>query len=329
MRLADAHADALMWNRDLTVRSEEGHVDFPRLIETGFALQCFPVVTRGFPFIGGFPVFGAVRGWPLAALKSEWTRACFQLDRMDALCAREPRVRKVQHLGDLDAALATHQLAAVLGVEGAHAIEGRVERVSELRSRGVQFMGLTHLSNNPLGGSSFPLMGNRPLSSLGQAVLDAMAEVRMAVDVAHASERTLEDVLAHPTAQPFCSHTGVRAEGGGWRNLSDSALRRIADRGGVVGIIFGTVYLGGDRVSDLVRHIEHALRTIGEDAVALGSDFDGMVPLPKGMRDTRDVGQIAHALQARGHPARVVEKVMGENLIRFFGRLLSSRREAR
>ena len=60
--IADGHADSLMWNRDLLERSQEGHVDFPRLREAGVKLQCFTLVTRGLPFIGGFLVFRACRG---------------------------------------------------------------------------------------------------------------------------------------------------------------------------------------------------------------------------------------------------------------------------
>ena len=62
--LADAHADSLMWNRDLNQLSNKGHVDFPRLVKAGVRLQCFTVVTQGFPFVGGFPLFAAVQWHP-------------------------------------------------------------------------------------------------------------------------------------------------------------------------------------------------------------------------------------------------------------------------
>ena len=79
---------------------------------------------------------------------------------------------------------AEERLSAVLGVEGGHAIEGRVDRLAELHQRGVRFMGLTHLSNNELGGSSSPLQGNRGLTPLGQEVLEAMVAAGMTVDTA-------------------------------------------------------------------------------------------------------------------------------------------------
>lgn len=317
--VADSHADSLMWNRDLTRASSDGEVDFPRLREAGVKLQCFTLVTRGFPVIGGFPVFAAWRGWPRHARQGEWARALWQIDQLEKYCAASEGTAALATTSDaLEENLRAGRLSAILGVEGAHALEGRVSRVAELFDRGVRFMSLTHLSNNELGGSSFPLMGNRPLTPLGREVLDEMARLGMSVDVAHASKATLAEILAHPSARPMCSHTGVSAQGGGWRNLDDQSLRTIADRGGVVGIIFATVYLGGKSPDDVARHIAHALDVMGEDAVALGSDYDGMVPLPRGMRDVRDLHVVTRALLARGLPERVVEKVLGENWHRYF-----------
>jgi membrane dipeptidase len=319
MFIADGHADSLMWNRDLTQRSDEGHVDFPRLKEAGVRIQCFTVVTRGLPFVNLMSAFAVYRRWPAEARRGEWARASWQIDRLHELCGRSKDEACVTvSAAALEQNIAAGRLSAVLGIEGAHAIEGKVERVKELHARGVRFMGLTHLHNNELGGSSFPLMGNRPLTPLGREVLDEMASLGMSLDVAHASERTLAELLAHRTARPFCSHTGVRSAGGGWRNLPDPALRTIADKGGVVGIIFATVYLGGSQLSDVARHIEHAINVMGEDGVALGSDFDGMIPLPQGMTDVRDVPRLAHTLAARGHPEARIEKVLFGNFRRFF-----------
>jgi membrane dipeptidase len=182
-------------------------------------------------------------------------------------------------------------------------------------------MSLTHLANNALGGSSSPFMGDRPLTALGREVLGEMARAGMAVDLAHASRRTLRDVLADRRARPFCSHTGVAGATPSWRNLEDRELREIADRGGVVGIIFATLYLGGREISDVVRHVEHALDVAGEDAVAFGSDFDGLVPMPRGLRDVTGVPRLVDAL-ARRRPASVVEKVAWGNWRRFFGETL-------
>jgi membrane dipeptidase len=320
--IADGHADSLMWNRDLTVRQPRGQVDFPRLREANVRIQCFTTVTRGYPVVDGMAAFALVRGWPRGARIDPWTRCLFQLERMRELCARSGgAVRIAATSAALEENLAGGAISAVLGVEGAQALQGRPDRVAELRARGVGFMSLTHLANNDLGGSSSPLMGDRPLTPLGHEVLGEMARARMPVDLAHASHRTIRGVTERRDVRPFCSHTGVAGAKRSWRNLDDGELRAIADRGGVVGIIFATIYLGGRTLDDVVRHVDHALDVAGEDAVGFGSDFDGMVPLPKGLRDVTDVPKLVAAL-ARRHPAAVVEKVAWTNWRRFFGETL-------
>ncbi len=320
--IADAHADSLMWNRDLTVRQRRGQVDFPRLREAGVRLQCFTLVTRGRAFLDGFGAFAAVRRWPRRSREGFWARCLFQLDRMHAMCARAPGVVAVAgSAAALEAHRAHGTTSAVLGVEGAQVLEGQVERVAELHRRGVRFMSLTHLARNELAGCSSPLMGDAPLTPYGREVLAAMGAAGMSVDLAHASHRTLREVLESRAARPLCSHTGVSGVTPSWRNLDDGELRAIAERGGVIGIIFATRYLGGREIDAVVRHLEHALDVAGEDAVGLGSDFDGMVRMPRGLRDVTDVPALLEAL-ARRRPARVVEKVAGANWQRFFAETL-------
>ncbi|HVP62572.1 MAG TPA: membrane dipeptidase [Myxococcaceae bacterium] len=319
--VADAHADALLWNRDLRVRQRRGHVDFVRLAEAGVRLQIFTVVSRGFPFIGGFPALALALGWPLEAIRSPWRRTLFQIERLTRTCASGAAVLATTP-GLLVAAERAGKLACVLGVEGGHAIEGQVARVQELARRGVAFMGLTHLVPNELGGSSFPLRGRLGLTELGGQVLAAMGEEGLAVDVAHASPRLLTALLEQEQVRVFCSHTGVASLGPRWRNLDDAALRRIADRGGVIGIIFGTPYLGGARLEAVADHLEHAVQIAGEEAVCLGSDFDGLVPLPAGMRDVTDLWKLTAVLLGRGHSRTRIERILGLNLRRFLGEVL-------
>jgi membrane dipeptidase len=78
----------------------------------------------------------------------------------------------------------------------------------------------------------------------------------------------------------------------------------------------------GETFDDLARHLEHAVNVMGEEGVGLGSDFDGMIALPKGMRDVRDLPKLTEVLLKRGHPIRRIEKVLGGNFRRFFGEVL-------
>ena len=116
-----------------------------------------------------------------------------------------------------------------------------------------------------------------------------------------------------------------------WRNLTDETIKAVADRGGVVGVIFAPQFIGGKTLAHVAKHIEHAVNVMGEDGVALGSDFDGMIPLPQGMRDVRDLPKLTQVLVDRGLPVRVVEKVLGEQLPPLLRRAaaLTSARHAR
>jgi membrane dipeptidase len=320
--LADAHADSLMWNRDLTLASSKGHVDFPRLLEAGARLQCFTVVTRGLPVIDGFALFARSRGWPAHARASEWTRCTWQLDRLAHFCRQSSGAASIAGTrAQLIANQAAGRLSAVVGVEGAHALEGKVERVQALFERGVRFLSLTHLANNELGGTSSRFHGNRPVTPLGREVLEAMASAGMSLDLSHASPAMLPELLAY-RGGVFISHTGVSGVKPLWRNVGDEVLKAVADRGGVVGILFAPGYLGGRSLTQLVRHLRHALQVMGEDGVALGSDFDGLVRLSDGLHDARDLPKVAQALLEAKVSEAVVDKVCFQNLHRFFARTL-------
>lgn len=282
-------------------------------------LQCFTVVTSGFPVVDGFSAFARWRRWPAEARRSPWTRCRFQLEQLAAACAASQggAVLTTDAAG-LEANLEAGRLSAILGVEGAQVLEGRPERIAELHRGGVRFMSLTHLRGNALGGSSSPGLRRAGLTGLGREVVAEMMRFGMAVDVAHASPRLLEALLENPDLRLMCSHTGVSAVTPNFRNLPDHALRELARRRGVVGIILAPIYLGGRGLDAFARHVEHALSVMGEEGVGLGSDFDGMVALPRGMRDVRDLPRVTSILRERGLPAQALAGVMGENWIRYF-----------
>ncbi len=321
--VADGHADSLMWDRDLTVASDKGHVDFPRLQAAGAKLQCFTLVTRGIPVIDGFGLFAWWNNWPKEARRDEWSRAMWQIEKLERFCGAIPdRAAIATGRGDLERNLASNRLSALIGVEGAHVVGNDPGRVRELWERGVRFMSLTHLDNSEIGGSSFPLRGNRGLTTLGKEVLSEMAKVGMAVDLAHASARCLDDIFSGPDVPVFCSHTGIAAVTPSWRNMSDEVLREVKRRRGVVGVIFATSFIGGSRLSNLLDHLVHAVEVIGPEHVGLGSDYDGMIRLPREMRDVRDVRAITAGLLERGLPPESVELVLGGSYKRFFERAL-------
>jgi membrane dipeptidase len=176
-------------------------------------------------------------------------------------------------------------------------------------------MGLTHFFDNELGASAHGV-SKGGITSFGREAVRRMEQLGIAVDVAHASPRLIDDVLAMATKPVVVSHTGVAAVCAGPRNLTDDQLRRIAATDGVIGIGYwdaATCVLG---VREIVRSIVHAARVAGVSHVALGSDFDGAVTVPF---DTRGVVQITQGLLDAGMSESDVRAIMGGNVVRVLG----------
>jgi microsomal dipeptidase-like Zn-dependent dipeptidase len=140
-----------------------------------------------------------------------------------------------------------------------------------------------------------------------------MEEKRMIVDLAHASPKTIEEVLAMARRPVVVSHTGVRGTCDNTRNLSDDQLKAIARTGGVIGIGYWDTAVCGPDASAIARAIRYTANLVGVEHVALGSDYDGAIPAPF---DTTGVVQITDALIAEGFSESDIEKIMGGNVFR-------------
>jgi membrane dipeptidase len=331
--VADLHADSLLWNRDLLARASRGHVDIPRLAEGGVALQNFTVVTK-VPYGSNYesnsgssdeitPLAVAER-WPLASWRSLKERALFQARKLDDAAARSGgRFVVIRTQGDLAAFLERRKndarlVAGLLGIEGAHALDGDVNNVDTLFDAGFRTMAPTHFFDNEWGGSAHGL-NKTGLTDKGREMIRRMEARGMLVDVAHAAPRTIDDVLAVATRPVIDTHTGVRGTCDNLRNLSDEELRGIAATGGLVGIGYWDTATCGTDARAVARSIRYAANVAGVRAVALGSDFDGAVTEPF---DTTGVVEITDALLAEGFGEDEIRMIMGGNVIRLLAETL-------
>ncbi|MGO8998278.1 MAG: dipeptidase, partial [Polyangiaceae bacterium] len=308
-------ADTLMWSRwmgyDLLVRHEPplpmaalgGHVDLPRMIDGGMGAQFFGLVS--------LPIREKTRG--LAQATHE------QIDVLDATIARSPdAIRLVRTAADIEAARAAGAIGALLGIEGAHALEGNIANVDVFARRGVRYLGLLHFSANEVG---FPAhgRGERPtegLTPFGREVVERCEANGVIVDLAHINKRGFLDVCAMATKPPIVSHTGVLGAFEHWRNIDDEQLRTIADKGGCVGVIFCPKFIGGDGIGPVVKHLLHILDVVGEDTPALGSDWDGFIIPTRPLADPRGLPLLTDALLAAGVNERTIGKLLRENVMR-------------
>lgn len=235
--------------------------------------------------------------------------------------------------GEADALLEAGKTALVLSVEGGAALGGRLETVERLRECGVRMLTLTWNGENELGGGAATDMG---LTEFGRDALRELEGAGIAADVSHLCDRALEDVLKAARRPVLATHSDSRAVCGHRRNLTDGQFRAIAEMGGIVGINFccpfidpcgqwqegdGERALACGRVAPdmLLRHIWHFLELGGEDALALGSDFDGCT-IPGFIGDASGLATLRESMLQSGLGKELTHKILFQNAHDFLER---------
>jgi membrane dipeptidase len=331
--VADLHADSLLWGRDLLKRGDRGHVDVPRLIDGGPAIQVFAVTTkvprnlnieRNDDRTDDILLVAIARAWPSATWRSLLARAEYQASRLQAFADRSAdRLTLIRQRGDLEAFLARRAsdpriVGGLLAIEGAHALDGDPANVDRLAAAGYRMVAPTHFFDNDFAGSAHGVEQGG-LTPLGRELIGRLEGASVIVDLAHASARTIDDVLSMATRPVVASHTGVRGTADSARNLSDAQLRGIAATGGVVGIGFWPTATGGEDAASIGRAIAYAAGVIGVEHVGLGSDFDGAVPVPF---DTSGLALVTESLLAHGFDEAAIGRIIGGNAIDLLRRCL-------
>lgn len=208
----------------------------------------------------------------------QWVYSCYQKEMAANADMIAPAYSYQDVLDNREKGL----LSSMLSMEDAVALEGKLERVDEFYRMGVRLMSATWNWENSLGypQSNDPEIMKRGLKDFGIQAIRRMEELGIIIDVSHLSDGGFWDVAKHTKAPFVASHSNSRVLCDESRNLTDDMLRTIGDRGGVCGLNFyaeflnkGTKYAS---VEDLVRHARYIANMAGIDAVALGSDFDGI-----------------------------------------------------
>ncbi|HVW34875.1 MAG TPA: membrane dipeptidase, partial [Acidimicrobiia bacterium] len=307
--VVDLHVETFVWTRifgyDLTRRHGPGptgarwfgQADLPRLAAGGLSTVVLSIATNPLRRAQSPPA-PAARSGPRTRRPRSGTEALLaNIGRLDDLVTRWRSAS--------GSSMAVH-----LAVQGANAFD-RPEDVRLVPAGTLARVTLMHLTDSRLGATSSPLgrsRGRGGLTAEGRAMVEALGEAGILVDLAHASKRTFADALAvhSPGRPPVVTHTGVSAVRPSWRNLDDGQIRAIADRGGVVGIMYHRGFLGrpSRRVGAeaVVRHLEHVIAVGGEATAALGSDWDGLIVTPRDMPTALDLPVLVDRMLARHWP---------------------------
>ncbi|HEY4422889.1 MAG TPA: dipeptidase [Pyrinomonadaceae bacterium] len=169
------------------------------------------------------------------------------LDMIDSVyraVERHPRDLMIAtSVADIRRAKRTGKIAALMGIEGGHAIEDSLPTLREFYRLGVRYMTLTWNNTNNWADANRPPKKHNGLSDFGKEVVREMNRLGMLVDISHVSDDTMNDVLDVSSAPVIASHSSARALSNVPRNIPDDVLKRIAKNGGVVQVNFYSVFV--------------------------------------------------------------------------------------
>lgn len=312
----DGHNDTLSVlyenpERDFGSRLREGHVDVVRAREGGLVGGVFAMYVpdhRGMagirgPTRGDEPPFGPID--PHGALHR--TLGMFALlRRLEA----SGLLRVCGDVAEIEEAMRDGVLAAVPHIEGAEAVLD-VDVLETLHALGLRSLGpVWSRPNAYASGVPFTFPGSPDigpgLTGAGRELVAACDRLRIVLDVSHMNAAGFWEILERSERPVVASHSNAHAVCPSPRNLTDRQLDALAEREGLVGLNFACGFLREDGVNDpdtpletLVRHLDHLVGRLGEDRVALGSDFDGAT-VPLALRDAAGLPKLLAAIRAHG-----------------------------
>jgi len=184
---------------------------------------------------------------------------------------------------DVIAARERGEVAIMPALEGADALEGRIENLHEMYGLGLRLIQLVHFRANELGHiQTFPYSPGG-LTEFGRDVVRDANHLGIVIDLAHANNETIMDVLEVSRHPVIFSHGGVREFTDHDRAVTDEEIRAIADKGGVIGIWPHGRHI--ETVERMVDYIEHVIKVGGTDHVGIGSDLRGVSRYSEGFGD--------------------------------------------
>lgn len=225
----DILSDQIKSGIDIGIRQMSGNFDLLRAKEGGLDVQVFSVWSD---HTGGFD------------------QANRQIDSLDALIKRHPDlITKVSTASALKSAVKQGKIAALVGVEGGHMIEDKIENLEALARRGMTYMTLTWNNSTPWSSSAYEETFKRDslkqigLSEFGKKIIKRMNDLGVIIDLSHVGETTFYDAIKISTKPVMASHSSAYVFNAHQRNLKDEQIKAIAKTGGVVFVNFYSGFL--------------------------------------------------------------------------------------
>jgi len=225
----------------------------------------------------------------------------------------------IEKSSDIDDVLHGDRLGLLIHLEGLNYLPGpyynELRRWHHLGLR--SFAPVWNTANHLGGGCSDSGLG---LSPLGHSYLRRCQRQNIAIDLAHANQRTFWNALSATSGPLLVSHANMAAVRPHQRNLTDDQLLALAERRGLVGICFVNGFVSADEratVADVADHLDHVRRSVGTRYVAIGSDFGGILgQTVSGLESIQQLPNLWEELANRGWDDRDIELVAWRNAAR-------------
>lgn len=303
----------------------EGHLDYPRMRQGGFAGGLFAVFVPPAAYVAEIrkrASSGVAAEHDPLAITAAQIAILHQLERGSG-----QRARLCRSVDDIEYCLRHKVLAMVLHLEGAQALDPDLSLLDQFYQQGMRSIGPFWNEPNQFGAG---VQGDFPgspdtgpgLTPAGKALIRACNRKKMLIDLSHMNEKAFWQTAELSDAPLVATHSNAHALCPQPRNLTDAQLRAIAASDGLVGVNFGTSFVRADGkrdgdtpITDIVKHLCYLLDKVGEDNVGLGSDFDG-VNVPDELGDVAGMPRLFDAMARAGMNDALREKLAWRNWLK-------------
>lgn len=241
------------------------------------------------------------------------------LDFYDEQCTRNPEWKLLKTRHDVRTVIKSSDGHGVIfHIEGFPGFEGDWSVLDMWYERGLRSVGLVWNDDNPLGGGTNSTVG---ITELGREFIKRCEAKQILIDLAHTNPVMFADCLTVTERAPFISHGALFSLVPNKRNYTDVQLFEVVRRGGIVGIFLAKSALATSAnfdVRDVALHIKRAIELLGNDAVALGTDFGGMIyGTPQHLTCVADIPNLWAALQDVGLSDVQIHNIAAGNAQRY------------
>jgi membrane dipeptidase len=318
----DTHSDALgavvRGERRLGERSIQGQFDLPRALDGGITAELLAIYLHD-------PRPGSCMRQTVEYLDA-YHREVESFSDLAVAATKADDILRAKEQG---------KVALILSMEGAEALEGDLSFLRICHRLGLRSLGITWNRRNEAADGVGELRTGGGLSQFGVELVKECNRLGILIDMAHLAPAGVEDVLEVSEAPVVVTHGNCYDLWPGshevpWprrRSLTDAQLEAIAAKGGVVGVTAVPAFLGNDEkrapLGAMLDHIDHMVKVMGEDAVGIGSDFDGVRDARvEGLEDASKMPHLTGGLIQRGYGPQTIQKILGGNFLRVFRQVI-------